>query len=879
MRWFGRRDRDYREELETHIQMEVRENIERGMTPDEARDAANRTFGNALAVRETLSEARPLNFWQTLLHDLVADLRFTFRLFRNDISFSLVAIGSMALGIGATSAIFSLIYAVLFDPFPYRDADHIIAPTFSDQRGENGDSWYPVDDFLDLRESTRTLEDAFLADSREFVATGGLTEHVKGFAYSPNFFDFMGVPALLGRTFGPGDIPVPASPPPITVLSYLFWQRHFQGDPGIVGRTIELNRQPYTILGVLPPRFTWDDADVYVPLPLVAGSKRRMTLMARIKPGLALAAAGEELQAMTERFAERSPGVYPKEFHIRPKRLSDFVLGPFRGTLLILLAAVGCLLLIAIGNVSILLLARASVRQKEVAVRLALGASRGRVIRQLLTESIALSAAGGLLGVLMAYQGVPAIVALMPEHAVPHEAVIHVNGAVVLFSFVISVFAGTLFGMAPALQLAKSDLRESMAESGRALSGSGRVGRIRGMLIVSEVALTMVLLVGAGVAVRGLVALLDTPLGYDPSNVAFFPVSMREGAYPTWQARRDYFDGILEKVRALPGVESATATLSATPPWIGFETPFETRGQAQPDPNQTTLVGLVAGDYFSTLNVLLLRGRDFSEDDFARVEHVAVLNEVMQRKYFPSGDPVGQRIRVPALRAEGNPSVGTPPQDDEWLEIIGVVASARNRGLREEPRPAIYIPYTLALRPGGGAFMVRTAGDPQSLFNALRRQVLAVDDLQPAMAMTTLQEVLASSQFAYPRFSTILFTIFAVVGLLLAATGLYSVVSYTVTQRTPEFGVRMAMGAARTDILRLVGGMTAKLMLTGMAIGLAASLALSRVIAHYVQGWDPNDPVAFAAVALLLMAVALAACWLPARRATGIEPVNALRHQ
>jgi predicted permease len=878
MSWFGRRDRDYREELETHIQMEVRENIERGMTPDEARDAARRTFGNALAVRETLNEARPLNCGQTLVHDLVADLRFTFRLFHNDVSFSLVAIGSIALGIGATSAIFSLIYAVLFDPFPYHDPDRIIAPSFSEQRGENSNSWYTVDDFLDLRESTKTLEDAFLSDDREFVATAGLTERVKGSAYSANFFDFMGVPALLGRTFSPGDIPVPASPPLIAVLSYLFWQRHFQADPAVVGRTIELNRQPYTILGVLPPRFTWDDADVYVPLPLVAGSKRKMTLMARIKPGLALATAGEELQAITERFAERSPGAYPKQFHIRTKRLSDFVLGRFRGTLLILLAAVGCLLLIAIGNVSILLLARASVRQKEVAVRLALGASRGRVIRQLLTESITLSAAGGLLGVLMAYQGVPAIVALTPQHAVPHEAVIHVNGAVVLFSFVISVFSGTLFGMAPALQLAKSDIRETMAESGRALSGGGRVGRIRGMLIVSEVALTMVLLVGAGIAVRGLVALLDAPLGYDPANVAFFPVSMREGAYTTWQSRRDYFDRLLEKLRATPGVESATATMSATPPWIGFEAPFETSGQAQPDPNQTTLIGLVAGDYFSTLDVTLLQGRDFSEQEFARIGHVAVLNEAMQRRYFPSGDPLGQRIRVPALRAEGNPSEGAP-RVDEWLEIIGVVGSPVNRGLRQEPLPAIYIPYTLALRPGGGAFMVRTAGDPHGLFNALRRQVLAVDDLQPAMTMTTLQEVLANSQFAYPRFSTTLFTIFAVVGLLLAATGLYSVVSYTVTQRTAEFGVRMAMGAARADILRLVGGVTAKLMLTGIALGMAASLALSRVIAYYVEEWDPNDPVAFAAVALILMTVALAAGWLPARRATGIQPVNALRHQ
>ncbi len=535
-------------------------------------------------------------------------------------------------------------------------------------------------------------------------------------------------------------------------------------------------------------------------------------------------------------------------------------------------------MLIAIGNVSILLLARASVRRKEVAARLALGASRSRIIRQLLTESIVLAAAGGVLGVLMAYQGLPAIVALMPRHAMPHEAVIHVNGAVVLFSFVLSVFAGMLFGMTPALQLAKSDIRGTMAETGGAVSGGGRIGRVRGMLIVSQVALTMVLLVGAGIALRGLAALDNTPLGYDPSNVAFFPLGTRDGAYPTWQERRAYFDGILEKLRAIPGVESATASSSATPPWIGFQTPFETAGQAQPDPNQTTLVGMVSSDYFSTLRIPLLRGRDFSEQDIARVAHVAVLNEAMQRRYFPNENPVGRRMRVPALRDGGNPSLAMPPQADEWLEIVGVVGSARNRGLSEEPRPAIYIPYTRALPPGS-AFMVRTTGDPHHLFNVLRREVLAVDDLQPPMGMSTLEEILADSQFAYPRFSTVLFTIFGVVGLLLAGTGLYSVVSYTVTQRTQELGIRIALGAMRRDVLRLVGGMTAKLMLTGMAIGLAASLALSRVIAHHVQGWDPNDPAAFVAVSLLLMAVALGACWRPARRATRIRPVNALRHQ
>ena len=353
---------------------------------------------------------------------------------------------------------------------------------------------------------------------------------------------------------------------------------------------------------------------------------------------------------------------------------------------------------------------------------------------------------------------------------------------------------------------------------------------------------------------------------------------MQEGAYPTWQERRDYFNAILERVRAIPGVDSATATSSATPPWIGFQTPFETTGQTQPDPNQTTLVGLVSGDYFSTLRIPLLRGRGLTAQDMARVTPVAVLNEAMQKTYFPNEDPVGRRIRVPALRANDNPAITVSPAEDDWLEIIGVVGSARNRGLGEDPHPAIYIPFTRALQPGA-AFMVRTSGDPRQLYNAIRREVLEVDDLQPPRVITTLDEVLADSQFAYPRFSTTMFTIFGVVGLLLAATGLYSVVSYTVTQRTQEFGVRMALGAARADILRLVGGMTAKLMLTGMAIGLVASLLMSRVIARFVHDWNPNDPIAFAAVSLLMALVALAAAWRPARRACGVRPIRALRHQ
>jgi predicted permease len=805
-------------------------------------------------------------------------LRFTLRLFRKSVGFSLVAILSLALGIGASSAIFSLVYAVLVDPYPYKNSDRIVAPMFSDTRGEQGRIWYAIPDYLDLKRNSSTIEDAFLADGRTIVATGGLAEPVRAIAYSSNAFEFLGVPAMLGRNFGPNDIPSAQTPPNIAVLSYLFWQRHFNGDPNIVGKTLELNHQPYSILGVAPPRFTWSDGDVYIPLPLAPGSRKPIPLTARIKPGVGLDACSAELQAMTERFAKQSPGVYPKEFRLSAKPLKESRLGKFRGTLLILMAAVGFLLLIACGNVSILLLARASARQKEMALRLALGASRRRVIQQLLTESVLLALAGGLIGVFLAYRGVPAIVTLMPEYAVPHEAAIQVNGAVVLFSFAISVLTGILFGMAPALQLAKHDVRDAMQESGRGFAGSVKTGKVRSVLIVGEVALTVILLTGAGIAVRGFVALTQARLGYDPSNVLMMYLSTREGDYKTWEARRIHFERILDKLQSTPGVQGATAAISALPPRISWDTQFEIAGQ-QKDPNQRILIGLVAGDYFSTVRIPVLRGRIFSRAELQRPERVVVINEEMQRHYWPDGrDPIGLKILVPELKLQGSAYFFTPPAPDQWLRIIGVVATARNRGLQDPPKPAIYLPYTLVLGPDSW-FLVRTDGDPHRFVNALREQIRSVDADTPVSRTMTLTEFLSRSERAYPRFSTTLFSIFASVGLILAATGLYSVVSFVVTRRTHEFGIRMALGARATDVLYLVMGMTARLMFAGIAIGLAGSVALSRVIANYIQGWDPKDPIAFLAVTAVLLAVALVACWFPTRRATAIQPMSALRHE
>jgi putative ABC transport system permease protein len=482
-----------------------------------------------------------------------------------------------------------------------------------------------------------------------------------------------------------------------------------------------------------------------------------------------------------------------------------------------------------------------------------------------------------VLGVLMAYKGVDAIVALMPQFSVPHEAAIAVNGPVVLFTFAVSVLTGILFGLAPALQLANTDVNQSMQDGGKGTTSASVGGRMRTFLIIGQIALTMVLLVGAGVAIRGFVDLTKVPLGYRPENVLSINLNLPKGRYKTWTTRGEIYKRVLDGIRSVPGVKSATMTETAVPPYVGFQVDFDIAGRATPA-NQKAQLGLISSDYFATVGVPLLRGRLLSEADVQRAGHYAVINDEMARSYFSGGsDPIGQRVNVPALKFK-NPDIFTPPAGDQSFEIIGVVATARNQGLRDKPKPGIYIPYTMAMVPGC-AYLIRTAGDPHKLINAIREQVRTVDADQPVTQVRTLEEILRDFERAYPRFSTTLFSVFAAVGLLLATTGIYSLVSYTVSRRTHEFGIRMALGARPKDVVRLVVGTTARLMSIGILIGLAASLALSNVTARYVTGWNPKDPAAFVAVIFVLTMVAMLASWPPAFRAAKIEPSIALRDE
>jgi predicted permease len=808
---------------------------------------------------------------------LAADLRFALRMVRQNRVFSSVAILCLALGIGATSAMSSLIYALWVDPYPYRDSNRLLNFSFVNQQGRNGTMEYSQADYLELQGSTTTLEQIAARDGMNAVVTSGLPESVQVVLFTPNAFDHFGVPAMIGRTWTPKDIPQPGAPPPVAVLSYLFWTRHFNADPAIAGRTIELNRKPYTILGVVPPRFTWNDADIYIPMSVTPDPKHFVALMTHVKKGVGLDAVNAELQAITQRFAVRSPNNYPKTgFRMKVQTLNDFLLQRFGGTLKVLMVAVGLLLVIGCANVSVLLLARATARQREIAIRISLGAPARRILRQLLTESVVLALSGGLLGVLLAYRSVPAIVSLMPQYSVPHEADIRVNAQVVLLTFVVSVVTGILFGMAPAVQLAGAGTSAAMQSGSRGSSEGGRSVKVRNFLIVVEVALTIILLTGASVAIRSFLALERLPLGYRPDHVLAMNIDLPQGRYTTWTARNAFFERLASEFRTIPGVRTATFTETALPPYIGFNTDFEIAGRSKSE-RQQVRVGLIASQYFETVGIPLLEGRLLNEAEIAHNGHLAVINEEFRKRYFASGSgPLGARVHVPGLKIN-EPEVLTPPEGDQWFEVVGVAATARNRGLQDPPEPAIYVPYNMATVPGA-AFLLKTEVEPLSIVRAARERVRLIEPDLPVTQIRTLEEFLSRFERAYPRFSTTLFTIFAAVGLLLAATGLYSVVSFTVAQRTHEFGIRMALGAQRRHVLQLVAGSMTALIAIGTAAGLAGSMALSRVISRFVEGWNPHDPVAYLAVAAVLLFTGLLACWFPARRATAIDPMAALRH-
>ncbi|HYM78730.1 MAG TPA: ABC transporter permease [Candidatus Dormibacteraeota bacterium] len=812
------------------------------------------------------------------MQTLLQDFNFSLRQLLKSPAFSLTAVISLALGIGATTAVFSVVYAVLMSPYPYADSDRMVHMRLLDNSqqargfGLTGAQWQQI-------RKSPVVEDAFMEDDWNLTVTGrDLPEDVQGVYLSSNGFTFMGVPPALGRGLIPSDAIDGQEPQPVAVLSYKFWQRHFNADPAVLGQTLQLVRKNYTIVGVAARRFTWGDGDVYLPLKVTQDPVKAFYVGLRLKRGVTHEAAIAALQPLIEQFAKETPKHFPSDhFQFSVVGLNEQFVHQLGGTLYLLFSAVALLLAIGCGNVSILLLARGTSRQHEFAVRTAIGASRGRIIRQLLTESLLLSLTGAVFGVLLAYRALAVIVELLPKYSFPHEAAIQINLPVLVFSVAVALCTGILFGLWPALQLSRPAVSQVMQSSTRKIAGAVHGRRTHTVLTAAQVALTLVMLAGAGAAMEGFLRLIHTPLGYDPHNVMSVGIPVHDGAYPTWEARLAYFEQLRSRASTVPGVTMAAISSNATPPDNGWQTGIEILGKSRRD-EQKVRVNFVSPGYFPILRIALAQGRIWDEAENHRAAHVAVINQTMARLYFPNGDALQQSLKVPDMK-DAPPYVTTAPNsDDSWLQIVGVIADKRDDGLRNPILPEIFVPYTLSMRVWT-QILVRSEVPPLTLLHAVGMQVNSVDaDQQINGQVQDLDHWITGLQeYEQEQLVAWLFGAFALLALALAAVGLYSVVSYSVVQRTNEFGIRMALGAQRTHVLRIVAASTAASVGSGIAAGLILSLALNKVLARWAEG-SSRDPRVLLAVTVLLGVVAAIACLGPARRAVGVDPMTALRY-
>ena len=689
-------------------------------------------------------------------------------------------------------------------------------------------------------------------------------------------FNDLGLPPLLGRGIMPSDAPDGQDPQPVTVLSYRFWQKHFFGDPAALGRTLQLNHKNYTIVGVAAPRFTWYMGDVYLPLKITTDPGTRLMVDIRLKPGVTEAGANAALQPLLEQFARERPKQFPEQFKVEVEGLNAWVIRRMGRTLYLLLGAVTLLLAVGCGNVSILLLARGATREHELAVRSALGARRQRIIRQLLTESLLLASVGAGLGVAMAYGILAGIRFLLPRYAFAPEVVIRINLPVLLFSVAVAMFTGIAFGLWPALQLSKPQISQMAQSAARRVSGSVRGRRTQNTLIAAQIALTLLLLAAAGSAIEGFTRLMRTPLGYDPHNIMSVGLPIQENSLPTWKARAVYLERLRAKIAETPGVTMAAISSNATPPKNGWFTKFEILGKA-PTEEQMCSMNLISPNYFAALQIPLLQGRIWSEDENQNGALLAVINRTMAQRYFPSGDALGHSVKLPAIEDRPPAELSAPNFVESWLPIVGIVEDARNDGLGDPIRPAIYIPYTLHMSMGT-QILVRAETSPLRLVHSIRTQLTAVNaDQQAYNNITELDTwITDETEWQQGRLVSWIFGAFAALALALAAVGLFSVVSYTVAQRTNEFGIRMALGAQRAHVLRIVFASTFVSVGSGILIGLAFTFALNRIIAKWAEG-NPNNPIILLEGTVLLVLVSAIACALPALRAAHLNPMAALR--
>lgn len=866
---FARRamDRELNDEIQLHVELEVEQLVRDGMRPDDARALALRSFGNIGRVKDDAREVRGVR----LIEDLRKDLGFGVRTLGRNPVFTAAAVLTLAIGIGGTAAVFGALYGILFKPLPYPEPERII--TVWQHHREEGIERGDVSpaNFIDWRDRSRAFATLAAAEpySMDYSGPEG-AEHVGTWLVSAGFFETFGTAAVLGRTFTPDEYELGGNR--VVVIGYDSWRRRFAGDSAVVGRTFVLDSVPHIIVGVLPRAFRFPPGrDVWVPKVFTESERSRRAsayylVAGRLGPGVTLEAARGELGRVADELARDYPRTNAGT-GVTLVPLTEQVVGNARARLWILMGAVAFVLLIACANVASLLLARTLRRQHELAVRAALGAGRNRIVRQLVTESLLIAAAGGVAGVLLANWLLGAIRALAPA-TLPGVDELSISPPVLAFGLAVTITTAILFGVAPALHAVSGDIREGLIGSSRSATAGRSRRRLQSSLVIGELALALVLVVSAGLLVRSFVGLLRVDRGFDSRNVLAVTVQSW-GYYPTPPQRANFVREMQEQLATIPGVRAAgmTSSLPLAEAIGAEEAGFEIEGRPAAGPEQipTVHAAAVTSGYFGTLGIALRGGRLFAETDELNSAPVAVVNETLVKRYWPDQNPIGKRI---ILRFAGPPVA---------REVVGIVSDVRHGGLQEAPRPTVFVPHAQS-PTGANTFVLRTAADPRAgpALDAVRRLFRTTNAAMPIATVTTLDELLANS-LAERRFNLALLGAFAGVALLLAAVGIYGVMSQVTNERTHEMGVRLALGATTGDVLRMVLREGGTLAIAGTGLGVAGALGLTGALRTMLFEITPADPVTYAGGIALLLSVALFACYIPARRATRIDPVTALR--
>jgi len=861
-------ERELEEEIRSHLEMQIEDNLRQGMSLEEARRAARLKFGGV----EQVKEAYRAKSWLRGIENLWQDLRFGGRMLLKSPNYTLIAVLTLALGIGMNTAIFSVVYSVLLHPLPYDAPEKLMALYSMYPQMNSFRSVVSAPDFVDWRAQNKVFDAMSAYAGNSYTLTGGgEPERFNGLSVSANFFQTLGVRPQLGRAFLPEE--EEAGRNRVAVLSHGLWQRRFGADPNLLGKTVNLNGQSYIVVGVAPNDFRFAPVEIYTPLTFpadvlsdIARGSHYLQVIARLKADITFEQAKSDIENISRRIERQYPVTNTGKYGNVIPYQQDIV-GDIRPSLLVLFGAVSLVLLIACANVANLLLARAASRQREIAVRTALGAARWRIVRQLLTESLLLSLVGGGLGLLLAYWGADVLIGSVPSdiaNFTPGWKQIGINPQVLSFTLLISFLTSIAFGLAPALQVSKPDLTDALKESGKSSAGLKRQ-RARNILVVVEMALALMLLIGAGLLLKSFQRLQQVTLGFNPGQLFVANVSLGNVKYRETQQQINFFQQALHRVENAPGVISA-ATVNFPPFSSSSDRVFTFAGQPEPAPDAIPHANyrVISAQYFRTLEIPLLRGRTFTEQDVAGAPRVVIINEELARRYSPNEDPIGKQIKL-----------GRYAEDNPLQTVVGIVGNIKHRGLDIEFEPEFYYPY-----PQTGArfssIVARTSNDPLSLTATVRAAVLEVDKEQPLTQPRTM-EMAISDSVTQRRLNMILLGVFGGLALALAVVGIYGVMAYSVKQRTREIGIRMALGARRRDVVKSVVGQGMLLAVIGVGIGLLAAYLATRLMETLLFGVTPTDAATFGSIALLLLGVAFLACCIPAWRATKVDPMIALR--